>query len=256
MRLKSYLTYRKQRVNAYGIHSPFVFEFYTEVLSKFNEIKDTSIQELKSKLRKDNSKLEITDLGAGSKKLNRKTRTVAEIARTSAISPKFGKLLTSILDFYNVETCLELGTSLGIGTAYLSLGKQVKKIVTIEGCPEISLKAKENFTQLQLENVYLINGSFEDKLDEALKITGKPDLIYIDGNHRYKPTIDYFNRLIDAAHENTILIFDDIHWSDEMEKAWAEISLSPKVNVTIDLFRLGIAIKRPGQQKQHFVLKF
>jgi predicted O-methyltransferase YrrM len=49
------------------------------------------------------------------------------------------------------------------------------------------------------------------------------DFVYIDGNHRYEPTMKYFDLLMQYSHEGTILVSDDIHWSLEMTQAWKAI---------------------------------
>ena len=155
-----------------------------------------------------------------------------------------------------MEIAIELGTSLGIGTSYIASQQTIKKIVTLEGSPEIAKKAKSNFEELGLKNIEIIVGKFDENLKKSIEPFSKIDLIYIDGNHQYQPTIDYFNFYIEHANDSTFLIFDDIYWSEGMKKAWEEISASPKINVSIDLFRMGIVCKRSKQAKQHFVLKY
>ena len=254
--IKAYLKYRKNGLNEHGLHSPFVFEFYNEIIKKAKSFDDSDIQSLRKSLLKDKRELTITDLGAGSKKNPKNNPTVAQLTKNAAISRKYGKLLGRLIDHYKLETCLELGTSVGIGTLYLSKNKHVNKTVTIEGCEEIYKVAKENFEQLGLSNIYQIQGEFSDSIELAVKELDRIDLIYIDGNHAYQPTMDYFERLLEYAHNDTFIIFDDIHWSEEMEKAWGEICASPKINLSIELFRMGIVVKRSEQAKQHFILKY
>jgi len=53
------------------------------------------------------------------------------------------------------------------------------------------------------------------------------------------------------------LVFDDIHWSAEMEKAWLEIKSHPSVQYTIDIFFLGFVFFRPDfKVKQNFSIRF
>ena len=82
------------------------------------------------------------------------------------------------------------------------------------------------------------------------------DLIFIDGHHQMQPTLAYFKRLKQCANNNTIFIFDDIHWSPDMEKAWIEIIADKDVSLSVDLFFLGIVFIRKELSKQHFELKF
>ena len=254
--IKNYISYIKHRVNAHGIHSPFVFEFYNEVLHKSRSFKDDDIWALRKKLFANDRLIRIEDFGVGSRKNNSADRKISELAKVAGINRKYGKLLTKIVDFYKVENVIELGTSLGLGTSYLASSKSIKKIITIEGSEEVATVAKENFEYLQLKKIEQIVGVFDDNLEEASNRLEKIDLIYIDGNHQYDATKKYFDFFIDRAHDETFIIFDDIYWSEGMTKAWNEIIQSEKISVSIDLFRMGIVCKRKTQAKQHFVLKF
>ena len=252
--LKALLKYRKKAVNAHGVHSPFVFEFYNEVLKKANSYEDEDIQRLRKKLKKDNSLIDITDLGAGSRKKKSNQRSLSELVKYSAISSKYGQLIGRMVEFYKMDYCLELGTSMGLGTAYMAAN--AKEVVTIEGCSNIFAQANKNFDALAQTNIKAINAEFDIGIIEAEQIHSEYDLIYIDGNHQYDATIKYFKHFIEKAKNDTFLIFDDIRWSEGMEKAWQEIIASDKINVSIELFRMGIVLKRQEQEKQHFILKF
>ena len=109
---------------------------------------------------------------------------------------------------------------------------------------------------LGIENVEFINAEFSEGVPDLLEKLDKIDLFYVDGNHGYAPTMKYFQWIIEKAHNDTFMIFDDINWSADMRKAWDEICQSEKINVSMELFRMGIVLKREEQEKQHFVLKF
>jgi predicted O-methyltransferase YrrM len=256
MQLKAYYTYWRNRVDAHGIHSPFVFDFYNTVLEQADEVNDKAIQRLRNKLKRDDRIISVEDFGAGSKKIAGTTRKVSAIAKTSAIHRKYGKLLARIIERYHLSHVVELGTSLGIGSLYLSQNGSVKKLITVEGSPEIAKIAHQNLVDFGAKNCEILVGKFEDHLQKIPESIEKIDMVYVDGNHQYQATLDYFNFFVDHVHESAFLVFDDIYWSEGMQKAWQEICASPKINVSIDLFRMGIVCKRPGQAKQHFVLKY
>ena len=252
--LKAYLKYRKARVNAHGLHSPFVFEFYNEIIKKSKTEIDTNFEELRAELLKRNTTIEFTEMGAGSRKGNPLRRSVKSIAKNAATTRKFGGLLSRLCAFYKVEKVLELGTSLGIGTAYLS--KHSQKTITLEGCEPVAQLAQENFDHLNLDHIELRLGEFTNSLNNLAAEKPVFDLIYIDGNHQLKPTLAYFEFALNHCHNDSFIILDDIYWSAEMEQAWNKIKADDRVNVTIDLFRLGIVCIRKGQRKQNFVVKF
>lgn len=240
------------------MHSPFVFEFITKVLNdkkKYPEYK--KVEKLRRTLLKDKKVLTVEDMGAGSVKGSAKQRTIAAIAGNAAKPPKYGQLLFRMVKHYQPQTILELGTSLGITTAYLSLARLGARIITMEGAAAIADKAVQNFTGLQLDNIDLIRGNFDETLFSAISQAGQIDLAFIDGNHRREPTERYFEQLLPATHNDSILVFDDIHWSREMEQAWQTIQQHEAVRCTIDLFFVGIVLLRGEfREKQHFSVRF
>ena len=165
---------------------------------------------------------------------------------------------------YQPETILELGTSLGITTSYLSLAKPDAQLITMEGAIAIAEKARQNFKTLKLlqgipfgQNLSLIEGNFDQTLSATISKLPVLDFAFIDGNHRQEPTERYFKQLLPVTHNDSILIFDDIHWSRDMEQAWETIKQNASVRCTIDLFFIGIVLFRQEfKEKQHFKIRF
>jgi len=151
---------------------------------------------------------------------------------------------------------IELGTCLGITTAYLSKACPEAEVITIEGCPETAKVAYQNFKDLELENTELQVGNFDVLLPGIIAQQERLDFVYVDGNHRKDATLNYFNWCLPKVHEGSLLIFDDIYWSKGMKEAWEEIKAHPEVTVTIDLFWIGLVYFRKGQAKEHFKIKF
>ncbi len=242
----------------HGIHSPFVFDFITHVLNDKNQYAEYDLVEnLRSQLLKNKTLLTVEDLGAGSAIHNANQRSVAAIARHAAKSRKFGQLLFRIARYYKPSTLLELGTSLGISSAYLSLANPESTIFTIEGAASVAAEAKRNFEFLGLKNIKPIQDSFDRALPQLLQKLPSIDLAFIDGNHRYQPTIQYFQRLVSKTTDYSIIILDDIHWSSEMEEAWHYCKNHETVTLSIDLFFIGILFFRKGiLEKQHFTIRF
>lgn len=233
-----------------------MFEFAERVLEDdrlfyaFDELED-----LRSILLKNRKTIQVTDFGAGSQVDGSKTRSVASIAKSAATSPAFCQMLFRLIDLYKPKTILELGTSLGIATLYHAAAARNAAIYTIEGCPNTAALAQANFKRMNVPNIELKIGQFEPVLDVVLPKIKQIDYAFIDGNHRKAPTLDYFDRCLQYAHKDSIFVFDDIHWSEEMEAAWEAIKAHPKVRLTIDLFFCGVVFFRTEQQqKEHFKL--
>jgi len=228
----------------HGIHSPFLYDFTEKVLNATDSPAIFGrIEDLRSRLKRDRTMIPVLDLGAGSVSDNRNLRRIGDIARMAAKPPKYGRLLHRIAAHYGAQHVLELGTSLGLSSAYMASVPGVKELLTLEGAPAILKTAEANFEILGLKNVRSLCGDFDQTLTQALDMM-TPDLIFFDGNHRYAPTMQYFNACRERTGEDCIYVFDDIHWSREMEDAWADIRRAPGVTCTIDLFFVGIVCFR------------
>lgn len=256
--IKEFIAYKFNASSAHGIHSPFVFDFIKTVLEDdrhfyaFDEIGD-----LRKKLYADNTVLQVEDFGAGSLLSNFKQRVVKDIAKTAGRNEKFGKLLFRIVDKYQFSTIIELGTSLGIGTSYLAKANASAQITTLEGSKEIAATAGKNFNWMQLKNIVQVVGNFDNTFADVLQTSKQFDLLFIDGNHRKEPTINYFNQALAHIHDDSMIIFDDIHWSEGMREAWDTIRTHESVLLSIDLFYFGIVLfKKEFKVKQHFILNY
>ncbi len=239
------------------MHSPFVYDFIIHVLNDRKQYDDyAKVEAIRKQLLADQRALTVEDMGAGSMKNNQVERRVADIARHAAKPAKYGQLLYRMVKYYQPKAILELGTSLGITTRYLSLAKPSATLITMEGAAAIASVAEEAMRKEGVENVQLHRGNFDTELPVVLK-TFKPDFVFVDGNHRMKPTVEYFEQLLSVAGNDTIIVFDDIHWSKEMEEAWSYIVNHPATRCSIDLFFIGIILFRQEfREKQHFAIRF
>jgi predicted O-methyltransferase YrrM len=255
-----YLQYFLTALNGkgHGVHSPFVFEFITKVLNDKTEYSCyKEIEQLRSQLKNDNTLLTIEDFGAGSRMHASYKRKVSEIATNSLKPRKFSQLIFRMVNFYKPLNVLELGTSLGITTAYIASADTNNKVITMEGAKEVAAIARKNFQSLQLKNIKIIEGDFDTNLSRVLNDLPSVDFAFVDGNHRKEPTIKYFEQLLLKTTNNSILVFDDVHWSKEMEEAWEYIKQHFSVTLSIDLFFIGIIFFRHEQlEKQHFTIRF
>ena len=252
--IKAYIKFILKSTNQHGVHSPFVFNLVTKCFydtSKYKAYHD--ISKFKKELLKNKNKINVTDLGVGSLVTKQKKRAISEIAKNAGTTCKRAQLLYRIVNYFKPNSILELGSSLGIATHTMSLANPKATITTIEGCPNISEFTKSNFKTHQLKNINLITGHFNDVVKDLSSNTY--DLIFFDGNHQKEATLNYFETLLQTAHNDSVFIFDDIYWSKEMTEAWEAMKQHPKVTVTVDTFFWGFAFLRKEQIKEHFVVR-
>lgn len=256
--IKSFIQYYSHACTRHSVHSPFVYNIVDEIVNdnkifpEYSKI-DHSLKSLASNSRI----IEITDFGRSSAKSKYEYRleSIAHIHKTSSVSRKYGRLLFRLVRKFNPQTIIEIGTSLGVSTSYLALAAPEAKIISLEGCSVKAQVAESLFEKLNITNVHIHIGQFENILPESIKSISKLDFAFIDGHHRYKPTLQYFNLLLSKVKPDSCFVFDDIHWSAEMEKAWNEITDNEAVTVSIDLFRFGIVFFNKELSRQKFVIR-
>lgn len=256
--LNSFIRYYFKSKSRYVIHSPFAYQLIQNVFDKNTahpELKD--LDKAKKQLFKRTAAIETTDLGAGAgnKQYTTYIDKLGKIARRRSPGTRSLHILFNLSRHFRPGYILEFGTSAGISASYIGKANRFNKFVSMEGCAVLAAHAREYFAELNLSGIEVKVGDFDVILDKTLDEFEQLDLVFVDGNHRKRQTLDYFRRCLKKTHENSIIIFDDIHWSAEMEEAWEEIKAHPSVRVSIDSFYWGLVFFRKEQEKEHFRIR-
>ncbi|WP_288343164.1 class I SAM-dependent methyltransferase [uncultured Roseivirga sp.] len=251
----AFLKYWLLQADEHSLHSPFVFNLYNNVIKTASRSVNPKIEELRNNFLTDQTPIELVDFGAGSRVKSGNQRTVSEIVKNSSTPPKFSALLKSLAVHLELKNIVELGTSLGLNTLYLSEVEN-SKITTFEGDPSLSTKARKTFSDLGKHNIRLIEGDIDQTLASEINSIDRIDMAYIDANHRYEPTLRYYETILAKCNEISLILLDDIHWSKEMNQAWTEIKSRPEVIVSIDLFEGGLLFFDPKLTRGDYVLRF
>lgn len=255
--LRSFLTYWLDAVDEHSLHSPFLFDFYTNVLkAKAETSAYNDLLALKKKFSKDRRILSVNDYGAGSVKLKSPERRISDIVSLSTTPEKYAMLYARIISHYRYKNVIELGTSVGINTLYLGNASERTNVTTFEGSAEIAGVARKLFLDHHANNIQLIEGNIDRTLLPYLSSIENFDFALMDANHRYEATLRYFDLLLKKVHDFSVIIMDDIHYSAEMEQAWHAIKTHQQVFTTIDLYRCGLIFFNPSLTRQNVVLEF
>ena len=240
------------------MHSPLVFDFVENIFEDdrtyyiFEEI-----ERLRKKLLRNTTSINTLDYGAGSKQGNKATKSIKSVAGSALSSQQNGRLLFKLINHFQLDSLIELGTSLGITSAYLAAARKGSSTLhTLEGNPEIARVAQNNFHKLELKNIRLKVGQFEHTLTEILSELDQVDFVFFDGNHQKAPTLSYFNQCLAKVNEQSVFVFDDIYWSPEMTEAWETIKQDERVSHSIDIFQFGILFfrKKTGSAEHHTLI--
>jgi predicted O-methyltransferase YrrM len=241
----------------HGVHSPFVFDFITSVLCDHNRYKAYGMaEEYRKSLKKNKTLIGVTGFGAGSRACLSQKRVVADIAKHASVNRKFGQLLFRLARHYKPDLIIELGTSLGISTHYLALGNPDARVTTIEAEPALSAIAIEGLKDHNITNVSLINDTFDHVLPSLLPQSSGRTLVFVDGNHSRSATLKYAGFFLSALTEGSLIVLDDINWSEGMRQAWKEIQTHEKNSLTIDLFSMGIVFIKHDFFMENYTIRF
>ncbi len=252
--LSSALKYAWRAQTIYDVHAPRAFSFLGEVVEDQRHFYAYDwIEELRSTYLANQQQIELQDYGAGSLATDANTKSVANIARYSATPARFGRYLAATVDWLSARTVIELGTNLGVGTAYLASAlPQNSRLISIDADPSLLAHARDAVEVCApFADVELVEGTFVKTLPAALTKLGSIDLAFIDGHHAEAATKNYFEQILAYCHQTSVLILDDIHWSPGMEAAWEWVKAHPRVAFTIDLFRWGVVFLSPQTPSPH-----
>lgn len=252
--LKHYLT--AWNTGGEGVHSPYLFEWVRMVMSDKNAYYVwREIETVREELLRDSSVVKFVDYGSGKRLSGNEAigeRRVGDIAKGSLARKKYAQMLYRLINWMGRDlgfqssgkglTIVELGTSLGVTTAYLAAVDSRNKVVTCEGCAAVAEIAKANWDKLGVKNVECHIGELTAESLQLIveRMEEQIDVAFIDANHTYASTREYFNVLAGRVHEKSVIVVDDIHHSEEMEEAWKAICADDRVTTTMDLYQMGL----------------
>ena len=243
-----------------GIHSPYLFELVRFVLRDRNAYYCfADIERRRELLKACRDELDVLDYGsAGAKEGLHVKRRVCEIARHQLESPRVGQTLFRIVNWLGMNKkqplqILELGTSLGVTTSYLAAADGRNSVVTLEGSEAVLNIAKGVWRALRLENIEWHEGNIDDTL--FIYAREKLDLAYVDANHTYQATKRYVDYLLPRMNEKGIIVLDDIHYSEQMERAWKELKADKRVTTSMDLYHVGLLFVDNHYLKRHYRIR-
>ncbi len=247
-------TLRAHYRKGHWVHSPFTFHTlnYT-IFERTPYYNFQAIENLRKQLSHDNSTLTLQPLGTSKAKT---TTTISRELKNSTKSPRLAQLLQRLCASNKSHYIIELGTNLGLSTAYLASNNTQSQVYTLEGQSDLCRIAQNNFNKLNIHNINIIKGNIDHTLPSLIKQLPQIDLLFIDANHQYQATINYYNLAKSKVHKNTIIVFDDIHWSEGMQQAWNEIRQDPNIRLSIDIFHMGIVWFNTDIPKQHYIVAF
>lgn len=246
-----------------GIHSPYLFEWVRMVMYDTHPYYVwRDIEKRREAMLRAPKVIDYVDYGTGGKNGVHSRQLVSGIAKTSLEPRKYGELLFRLVNWLGHQAreegrgglhIVELGTSLGITTAYLASADGRDRIMTLEGCPDVAEMARLNWAKLGLKNIGCVVGNIADTL--PVHLTGQVDIAFLDANHTKEATLQYFDLLAQHVGRKTVIVVDDIYYNREMGRAWQEICNRTDVVCTMDLYKMGLVFFDPDYLHKHYTLR-
>ncbi len=250
------LRYYWRAKTIYGTDSEFIYQFYKNVWADTRYFYAFGwLETYRQELLMNGTLLKVSDFGAGSAHLKHNQRKIKDIAQISTSPAWQGQFLFRLVNWLQPKMKLELGTCLAISTLYQHLPNTKAQFYTLEGCPNLAQFAQQKLKKYE-NPPQIIVGDFKNTLPELLKKVGNQrfDYVFIDGNHQYQPTIDYFEQILPHCGDDAVIVFDDINWSADMRAAWLAVCKNPRVRLSLDLNKMGLVFLNPNLSSQHFTL--
>jgi predicted O-methyltransferase YrrM len=254
-RIQLFIQYLIKGRSKYYIHSPFVYDFCRFVLSRKPLQKDSDT--INSIIKYYQSKKDILNLQEfGAARKRDYAIKIGDYLNRTAITNKYGRLLHNLVAYYQVEHVIETGTALGISTSWMALSNPNCKISSIEGNKKLCDVSNEMFIRFSITNTQVYCGLVEDVLPELAKNMKCKTLLFIDAHHTGAATMRYFAMIKSYVKDDTIVVFDDINYSAEMNDAWKNIICDERVTLSLNLYRIGVIFFNPSLSKQAFSLYY
>ncbi len=241
-----------RNTKGFGVHSPYLFDFVRNVLmEKKPYYAFEEIEIYRKHLRKNKEKIQVEDFGSGRSRVT----NISNIVSTAVKPRKQAQLLYRIINQYKFKNILELGTSVGLSTLYLSAVSSESKCYTMEGSKNIASIANLNFDHFNRKNIELIVGNIDNNLPDVLD-KGPFDFVFMDANHKFEPMVNYFEQITTHLVKDAIIVIDDINHSTEMEQFWKFAVKHQKVTASMDIFHMGILFTKKELNQKKYKLAF
>ncbi len=231
----NYLIYKLKSTNEHGVHSPFVFDLVTNVI--YNNTAYYSYKKV------ENFREHLLSSEKAAELIHRQNEA------------KYSQLLFRLVNCFQPKMVLEIGASLGIDTAYLASANSKTKVISIDEHGVVNHPPKDYFKELKLKNVERVVGNIHETLPQLLRQQGQLDFVYLNTSGK-ENVLNWFYQCLAKANESSLFVLSNMYDTDDMKDAWTEIKNNEQVQVTVDLFYLGLVFFRKEQVKQHFLIRF
>jgi len=246
---RDFIWHRFASKTRHGVHSPFVYSLIDQCIYRSRPKPERRFVTFFERLKQDATPLKGMDYGK-----NEETIVPVSVYAKQSAMPNFQvALMHRLVHYLKPASVLELGSNLGKSLAMMAAENPECELIGVEGNSSVAAYANQNLRALQLGNAKVVCSTFDAFLEND-KLSF--DMIFLDGDHHYEPTMRYFNAIKHRLNGGGAIVLHDLYYSDGMKRAWAEIKKDRNVTITIDLFFFGLVWLGKNQAKENFSIKF
>lgn len=230
--LYRFLRYRK----GFGVHSPFAFSFITKVIDeRYGYYAYNDIELIRRQLVHRNCPMLKTD-----------------------IKRSHGELLFRIVNYFKPERLIQIGTSAGIGSLYMTAPSSRLNYLLLDSDDN---NAEQTIWSLRKFNpkassVSVIAGDYLKTLPAALSKMSAVDFLFFNSAKDKEKNMIYLDEAIKYVQSDTVFFIEGIRSNREMRQLWKNICLREDVSVTFDLYNVGVVFFNKKLHKQNYIVFF
>ncbi|MEM6316706.1 MAG: hypothetical protein AAF960_03495 [Bacteroidota bacterium] len=238
----AFLKFYWSATTKYKIHSPFAFQFLTEVLEDDRYYHFFGVIETYRRNLLTNSESVSSENGK---------QTIHQLTKNE-IDQTYGQILFKAVHLYKPDTIVELGTGLGIATLYQATPASLTQVYTFEKNTALAKKTRQFFQQFGRRNITIAPLKNVEVLEQNLSEMGTVDFILFN-DFDVDEGLELFEVILKFAQTNTVVALRTPYENSAKMQFWEQMKKHSRVRMSIDIFGLGFLFFRSQQKEvEHF----
>lgn len=135
--------------------------------------------------------------------------------RKASMGALAGRTVMRLIKKLQVTSIFEIGTCAGIGAAYMCAAAEEFGDVTYVGLEGVEARRQLAYQTLQAmcpaTTPNIVSGHFDTSFEEGLSLASPLTFVYLDGRHKYEPSVHMFNRCVENMPQGGWILADDLN---------------------------------------------
>ncbi|MBO7114882.1 MAG: hypothetical protein J6V95_06895 [Bacteroidaceae bacterium] len=158
------------------------------------------------------------------------------------------ELLFRLVNRFNPQYILEIGTGAGVSTGYLASVSSKSRVITVDAPHPAEKEVRRNLKRIK--NIEYIAADVLETVTKIMESGDTPQFIHVAHTAYWRQVMDV---IIRNAKPDTVVVLEDMG-KKEKKEWWKQAILDERVGVTFQLKKLGLLFFNRKMNKQHYVL--